>query len=230
MPDAAREEAETAMRGVQEWVDSAIPRIQPAIHARSLRRAVESLRASIELCTITPTAAFGPHTYVRTRDRLNAGHALALRDLVSESHHIILWAHHTHVNHSYSARYVPSMGKNLLSAAGGSLYTVGLFAGEGEGIAIDDKAKPPLAVKAIRSATEYGVERSLSRLADYDFLVDLSPAQGSPPGWREENSARAEIDQKMSIVLARDFHAAIFIHKVHPSEPMARMARSLSRQ
>ena len=117
-----------------------------------------------------------------------------------------------------------------LSAAGGSLYTVGLFAGEGEGIAIDDKAKPPLAVKAIRSATEYGVERSLSRLADYDFLVDLSPAQGSPPEWREENSARAEIDQKMSIGLARDFHAAIFIHKVHPPEPMARMARSLSRQ
>jgi erythromycin esterase len=228
--DATREEAEMAMREVQEWVDSAIPRIKPAIHGRALLRVVESLRTSIELCTITPTAAFGPYTYLRTRDRLNAGHALALHDLVSESHRIILWAHHSHVNNSYSAPDVPSMGKNLLSAAGGSLYTIGLFAGEGEAIAVDDQAKPPIAVKAIRPAKEYAVEQSLSRIVDYDFLVDLSPAQDSPPEWREVNSARAEVGGKMSIVLARDFHAAIFIHKVHPPEPMARMARSLSGQ
>jgi erythromycin esterase-like protein len=121
---------------------------------------------------------------MRTRDRLNAGHALALRDLVSESHRFILWAHHSHVNNGYAATAVPSMGKNLLAAVGDGLYTIGLFAGEAEGIAVDDQARPPIAVKAIRSATEYGVERSLSRLADYDFLVDLSPAQGSPPECR----------------------------------------------
>jgi len=74
------------------------------------------------------------------------------------------------------------------------------------------------------------VEQSLACLVDYDFLVDPSPTRDSPPEWQESNYARAEVGGKMSIVLERDFHAAIFIHKVHAPEPMARIARSLSGQ
>jgi erythromycin esterase-like protein len=57
---------------------------------------------------------------------------MAIQNHVSASGKIILWAHHSHVNHASLGITAPSMGRSLLEMLGSKLYTIGLFAASGE--------------------------------------------------------------------------------------------------
>ena len=51
----------------------------------------DNFRAEVELCT---RASKDPSSWQVTRDELNAANAVTLRDRLSATHKIILWAHH----------------------------------------------------------------------------------------------------------------------------------------
>jgi erythromycin esterase-like protein len=148
---------------------------------------------------------------------LNAANVLILRDLVSPAHRIITWAHHSHVHHNSLGANVPSMGQHLLTAIPKELYTIGLFAGGGTALDIDDSALVPAAPRAIRRSGD-GVEGLLARYAPGDYFVDLSEAALIDPRWSAPDQMRFEGGYQVATLLAKDFHAAVFIRHVHAAE------------
>jgi erythromycin esterase len=223
--DKQRNAMDVAFAEFETWLNSAALRIQPSIHGRALRLVSASLRGTFELCSVAPGRPFGGQTYQRIRDRLNALNALTIRDNVSASGRIILWAHHSHVNHNASGQGVPSMGQTLHETIGNGLYTIGLFAGAGEAIEVDDTADT-LPVKPLRPASDFGIERSLEALASFDFFLDLSHDSALPIALRQASTGRMEIGISEPFILNQDFSAAIFLHQVTAPEPFATQARS----
>jgi erythromycin esterase len=216
--DEQRKAALQSVFQIKEVVEHIARQVRPERRARALRATANSLEKAVQLCSVEPLSVFGPGTYQQTRDRLNAENAITLRERVSQSHRIILWAHHSHINENATGRNIPSMGQRLREMIGDQSYTIGLFAGSGEAVGFDNNGDGFL--RSIRPSGDYGVETALSAQAPYDFFVDLR--SGSiPPIWRAEISARKELSSSMPVSLSRDFNAAVFIHRVHAPEPFA---------
>jgi erythromycin esterase-like protein len=151
---------------------------------------------------------------------------LIIRDIVSESHRIVLWAHHSHINHHSSGEGIPSMGQQLLASIGAGLYTLGLFAGQGEAIEVNDGADSPFVVTPLAAAGDFEIESSLQALAKFDYFLDLSLSSELPQALRQLSTGRMELGGRWPFVVERDFHAVVFLHKVHAPEPFATEARS----
>jgi erythromycin esterase len=217
--------AVAAVQQLDRWLASIAPAVATstsAMHAAALRRIPETLRQAVELCERVTAAPADRRrrTYQEVRDELNAKNAIAIRDM-SPSHKAILWAHHSHVNHNSTGKSTPSMGQRLLAIAGAELYTVGLFAGRGDAMAVDDDMCPPLQVRQIVEGDRFGVESLLAAQSPVDYFIDLSgmkPEDPSNAGWFAASSSRMEIGGTLPTALAKDFHAAIFVHEVHHVE------------
>ena len=217
--------ADLPLDNIDRWIANtaaAVASQRPAPHGAALRLVPTYLRARLAHCEEVRQASGSRRTYQAARDRLNAANVLALRDRVSQSHRILVWAHHSHVNHNSTGKNTPSMGQQLLSLAPDSLYTIGLFAGGGrayDAIKIDQPGILGMFPKPLRSIDDYGIESSLAHASAQDFFVDFtSPGSGKlPDAWLQSSYGRAETSEKMPFILARDFHAAVFIQKVHPA-------------
>ena len=177
-----RKEMDRSLAELSTWLRLASARVQPSIHGRALLAVIASLHGSFDLCAVAPARPFGAQTYQRERDRENALTALSIQHNVSASGKVILWAHHSHVNHDSLGTSVPSMGRSLLEVMGPKLYTIGHFAASGEALSADDDDE--LALKHLR--TDFEIEDALKRLANFDYFLDLaSPdlliCSGVPP-------------------------------------------------
>jgi len=205
------------------WIDktaSTVAAQRPVMHAEALRLVPNFIRARLAHCQTVREANGSRRVYQAERDRWNAVNAIELQSHVSQTHRILLWAHHSHVNHNATGKNTPSMGQHLLAVAPNSLYTIGLFAGGGsayDAFQLDQPGILGFFPKPLRAIGDYGVESSLARASDRDFFVDFTAPGKLPDEWLRPSFGRAETSQKMPLILARDFHAAVFIQKVHPA-------------
>ena len=217
-----RSRALAAIGELERWIAEACPMVALAtspVHASALRRIPESLRGSVELCDES-TRSGSAHAYQEVRDRISATHAMALRDAVSREHRVILWAHHSHIQHNSTGKNVPSMGQHLLQLAGADLYTIGLFAGRGRAVEVSDDAFPPVVPRRIPPASRYGLESRLALTHADDYFIDFSmmdPGRPDQAVWFSEVSSRMETRDMAYGVPARDYHAAVFVQVVHPA-------------
>ena len=117
------------------------------MHLAALRLIPGDLRDHVTLCEHATT-------WQETRDELNAQNALMLRDELSTSHRIMLWAHHSHVSYNFSRGRIPTMGQHIRERIDRSVYTIGLFAGGGRFIDV-----APLSVHRLPALNKVGVER-----------------------------------------------------------------------
>jgi erythromycin esterase-like protein len=155
--------------------------------------------------------------YQETRDRLNAATVLLIRKEVSRTQKLILWAHHSHVNHNSLGLNRSSMGQYLLASLGDQLYTIGFFTATGRAIFIRDSLFPPT-VCSLVSTDELDIEHWLQQVATGPYFFDLTSLRNgherSP--WTTPLMSRLENRSSLRVSLARDFHAAVFIPEVHP--------------
>jgi len=210
---AARQPALTAIDALQRWIEHiapAVARERPAAHLAALRLVPDNLRDHLTLCEHAST-------WQRTRDELNAENALALRDQVSATHKIILWAHHSHVSYNSAGDRTPSMGQHIREMVGRSVYTIGLFAGSGRFLDV-----APLSVHDLPGINKVGVERLLSSVSQPSYFINLLtlPTDAASAGWLAPQRSRMEGGWTRSTVLARDFDGAIFIQSVTPGTGM----------
>ncbi len=209
-----------AISQLSEWLAQAIPTVEKRTslaHATALRLIPDSLRGTIELCRGVASGG----QYQEIRDQISARNSLVLRNELSAAHRVILWAHHSHIAHNATGKNVPSMGQHLLAADPDGLYTIGVFAGSGRALQVDDDAFPPIVPRRIRPASDYGLEGTLAMLCENDSFIDFSqmrPAQESYELWFREQTTRMELSGATSTVPALDFHAALYISEVSPGE------------
>jgi erythromycin esterase-like protein len=207
-----RKVMDESLAEMSDWLRAASTLVRPAIHGRALLAVVASFHASMELCGIAATHPFATQSYQRIRDRENAFTALAIKNEVSASGKIILWAHHSHVTQDTLGATVPSMGRSLHESLGNQLYTIGLFAQSGNAIPASGgglKASP------LRPPEETEIDAALGHLADYDYFLDLS-SRDLPEVFHRRANARFELTAMTPYVLAHDFSAVIVIQTVHP--------------
>ena len=217
--EADRKVMDESLAEMSDWLRAASTQIRPAIHGRALLAVVASLHASMELCGMAPTHPFGMQSYQRIRDRENALTALAIKNQVSASGKVILWAHHSHVTQDTLGATVPSMGRTLHVSLGNQLYTIGLFAHSGEAIPESGGSLKP---SPLRPAAETEIDTALGSLADYDYFLDLS-SRDLPEVFHRRANARFELTARTPYVLAHDFSAVIVIQTVHP--PVLKLRR-----
>lgn len=209
----AQAPALTAINAIQRWVEAispAVARERPAAHAAALRLIPDSLRDHVELCEHATT-------WQQTRDELNAENALMLRERVSATRKIILWAHHSHVSYNTTGGRIPSMGQHLRGRIGREIYTIGLFAGSGRFLDV-----APLSVHALPGLNKVGVERLLDAVGTESYFVDVSalPTEDPRAGWLVPQSSRMEGRWTRSTVLAKDFDGALYLRRVTPGTEM----------
>lgn len=210
---AAKAPALAAIDAIQQWIEAispAVARERPATRAAALRLIPDNLRDHVELCEHATT-------WQQTRDQLNADNAVMLRERVSETHKIILWAHHSHVSYNTTGQRIPSMGQHLRGRLGRDIYTIGLFAGFGRFLDV-----APLSVHALPALNKVGVERLLDAVGLESYFVDVStlPTDDSRAGWLVPQSSRMEGRWTRSTVLAKDFDGALYIRNVTPGTGM----------
>jgi erythromycin esterase-like protein len=217
---AQRQVAEQAVSALETWLvraSSAVGRLRAEQHALALQQIPVSLRASIELCMRVQGASL--RTFQETRDALNAERAIQLRDHVSRSHKIMLWAHHSHTNYNVTGSGPSSMGQHLRERLADGVYNIGLFAGGGEAVEIRETSFfLPVVPRQIRPARDFGVEGLLASLRTDSYFIDLASLRENPAAfapWFEPRSARFEVSARTELVLARDFDAAVFVREVH---------------
>jgi len=210
---SARVPALKAVDAVQRWIlaiSPAVARERPAAHVAALRLIPDGLRDHVELCEHATT-------WQKTRDELNADNALMLREGISATHRVILWAHHSHVFYNSTASRIPSMGQHLRGRIGREIYTIGLFAGSGRFLDV-----APLSVHSLPALNKVGVERLLDGVGAESYFVDLStlPTVDPKAGWLLPQSSRMEGRWTESTVLARDFDGALYVRNVTPGTGM----------
>lgn len=214
--------ATAAIDAVARWIAVAGPIVATRtskIHAAALERIPHMLRARIEMCTRVAAANDErARVYQESRDQENAKLAIALRDDVSPAHRVILWAHHSHVNHNTLGRNIQSMGQRLREIVPDALYTIGLFAGGGTAMAVDDEACPPIQPQTIAGFEKFGGESLLASASSGDYFINLAaldPGDRSLAPWFAPSTTRLEAAGQLSSVLARDFDGAVYIREVH---------------
>jgi erythromycin esterase len=224
-PGPARDVAARAIDQLDRWIVAAAPAVETKTsraHASAMARIPAMLRARLEMCAEVAAAnEKRTRVYQEARDRQNAKLAIALRDEVSRAHRVILWAHHSHVNHNTLGSNIPSMGQRLHEAMPDALYTIGLFAGSGTAMAVEDGACPPIQPTVLASIAKLGAETLLAGTATGDFFIDLRALDStdtSLAAWFAPTMSRLEAAGRMPTVLARDFDAAVFVREVHAVE------------
>jgi erythromycin esterase-like protein len=210
---AAKQPALAAIDSLQRWIEQIAPvvaRERPATHVAALRLIPDTLRDHVTLCEHATT-------WQKTRDELNAENALLLRDRVSATHKIILWAHHSHVSYNSVGDRIPSMGQHIRQRVGRSVYTIGLFAGGGRFLDV-----APLSVHDLPSIKKVGVERLLASAGSPSYFINLLtlPVDDASAGWLVPQRSRMEGRWTRSTVLARDFDGAIYLQTVSPGTGM----------
>ena len=210
---AKHADVSTAADEIGAWIDAIAPVAstqRPPGHVAALRMIAANIRDHIELCSHV-------QTWQGTRDKLNAATALKLRERISASHRILLWAHHSHVAYNSTGRNIVSMGEHLHAQLGADLYTIGVFAGGGRIIAADLFGE-----RDLPSTRTFGVERLLQAVYHDAYFVDLKTLPTIDPhaGWLIEDTSRLEALSHRSTVLAKDFDGAIYIAHVHPAAIM----------
>jgi erythromycin esterase len=208
-----RKAMDEALAELSVWLRGASSQVRPAVHGRALYAVIASLRGTFELCGVAPTHPFGAQSYQRERDRENALNALTIQNQVSQSGKVILWAHHSHVNQGTLGNNVPSMGQSLAETLGKRLYTIGLFAEDGE--AMPSQNVRSMTAKALPTVSGFEVEGALGKLAAFDYFLDLS-SPSLPEVVHRAATTRVETEGARKFVLDRDFSAAIVVHRVHP--------------
>jgi erythromycin esterase len=210
---AAKQPALAAIDALQRWIEHIAPSVKqerPAAHLAALRLIPDNLRDHVTLCEHAST-------WQRTRDELNAENALVLRDEVSATHKIILWAHHSHVSYNSIGDRTPSMGQHVRERVGRSVYTIGLFAGGGRFLDV-----APLSVHDLPPVNKVGVERLLASVGEPSYFINLLtlPTDDASAGWLVPQRSRMEGRWTRSTVLARDFDGAIYLQSVSPGTGM----------
>jgi len=214
----ARQAAEQALTEVEAWLARVIPAVaqrRGEQHAQALQQIPASLRATIELSWRVQGANI--RTYQETRDELNAQRAIELRDGVSRSHEVMLWAHHSHINYNVTGAAPRSMGQRLHERLGDQMYSIGVFAAEGQAVEIRENSAIPIIPRSLPPLRDFGVESRLAAVRDGSFFVDLTSLRHNTTfaSWLEPLSARYEVPARTQIALARDFDAAILVREVH---------------
>ena len=201
----------SAIGALAEWTRAALPHVTPAAHAAALARIPDTFLAMVQLCT---RAEGMGDMWQELRDELNADHVLELRDRVSASHKIIVWAHHSHVAYDSTGRNVPSMGQHLRERVGRQVYTIGTFAGSGRVITGELFGE-----RRLPTIRKFGIERMLGAVGKPAYFVDVSrlPMTDPAAGWSTVQTSRLETFYRRATILAGDFDGAIFIARVHPS-------------
>jgi erythromycin esterase len=206
-----RDDAAKAIDGLEAWIKTIAPRVQPAVHGVALGMIPNNLRDNLELCA---RAGGDMLRWQEVRDEINARNVVTLRDQLSTSHEIIAWAHHSHVAYNSTGKHVPSMGQHLHDRLGRGLYTIGTFAGAGR--VIDGSA---IGERSLSSISKVGVERMLGAVDRDAYFIDVSrlPMDDAAAGWLVEQTSRFETLSSRPTVLAKDFDGAIYVARVHPS-------------
>jgi erythromycin esterase-like protein len=208
---ANRDSAAKAVDALEVWINAIASRVQPTQHALALRMIAENFRHNIELCV---RAGGSMRKWQEIRDGINARNVIELRNKLSASHKMMVWAHHSHVMHNATGTQIPSMGQHLHEMIGRELYTIGTFAGGGRVI---DGAL--FGERNVSSLAKVGVERMLAALHRDAYFVDLRtlPTDDANAGWLVEQRSRFETMSRRTTILAKDFDGAIYIAQVHPS-------------
>jgi hypothetical protein len=89
---------------------------------------------------------------------------------------------------------------------------------------VNDSGDAPLLLKPLAPIGDF--EISLQALAKFDYFLDLSASLELPKTLRQVSTGRTELRGKWPFVVERDFHALVFLHKVHSPEPFAIAAKS----
>ena len=210
---ADKQPALAAVDALQRWIEYIAPTVtskRPTAHVAALRLIPDNLRDHVTLCEHAST-------WQRTRDELNAENALVLRNEVSLTHKIILWAHHSHVAYNSVGDRTPSMGQHIRERVGRSVYTIGLFAGGGRFLDV-----APLSVHDLPAINKVGVERLLASAGERSYFINLLtlPTDDASAGWLLPQGSRMEGRWTRSTVLARDFDGAIYLQSVSPGTGM----------
>ena len=207
---------EALIEDIELWISGISHQVGVAsglIHAKALSCIPLSLRNGFRL--FEKDEAGGE--YGEFREYISARNVLELRNCVSESGKVMVWAHHRHVSRNSTSKNGCSMGYYLSQTTGDELLTIGLFAGGGHAFEVNDRKFPYLVPRRLRPSREYGVERQLSAASTHDFLLDLLPLSVLDSAWSEATFSRIETRQRCPTSLAGDFDAAIFIQTVHPA-------------
>jgi erythromycin esterase-like protein len=226
-PDTAAREREAleAISGVEGWIAAATPALRarrPALHAAALARVPDALRDRVELCA--RDLASGERrewrTYLALRDELGAQNALALQRELAPGGRLIVWTHQAQGFHGTQRPGAPTFGAWLLRGAPTQLLTVGLFVGGGRALEVEGRAVPPFADRALAAPAEGGAEALLGKAAGGQaaFLDFRGLTPGAAPDYFRPLPSRGELRGRVPVVLARDFHAALYLPRVHTPE------------
>ena len=196
---------------IQGPLTTALSKTRPSVHLETLQLVPVMLERRLEQCRQVRAGA----SYQDTRDVQNAALVSAMHDRLGK---LILWAHHSHINHNSLGKAVPSMGQHLKRRFGEDLYTIGVFAAGGEAVdslGLDNSGGPSivlaLAPRTVPADGRFEVENRLAQLSAKDFFLDLRSAGAE---WSEPSRSRLEVDGSMQTSLARDFDGAILLHRV----------------
>jgi erythromycin esterase len=215
---AAIGEIEAAIVNIRNEVE----RQSVAMHARALAHAAIVLRQNLQLCEATRGEI--NVTYTELRDSLNAQNVGVLRNSVSATHRVMVWAHHSHVYYDSEGKRPLSMGHALRQSYGPEVFTVGLFAKAGTAIDTVKADRAGLAgfvgaaPRRIRPAEELGVEQKLATLSTADYFLALPAEQEFGGAWAAPSSSRFEPWGRRTVSLVRDFDAAVFLARVSPAD------------
>jgi erythromycin esterase-like protein len=133
-----------AVAKVVQAIRSADPKVRAVLpmHADALALVPTMLDERLHHCS----EIVGPgnsnqywKNYKEARDRYQAANVVALRDKVSRSHRVVVWGHHSHVGyHAAGARASVSISGVLRDRLPGETYALGLFAGAGRYLRVQD--------------------------------------------------------------------------------------------
>lgn len=233
----SREDAKRAVAGISEWISrsaSKISPVRPAAHVTALRALPATLSQMALLCDAL-RASGGAGARQVARDSMAASNVIDLRRNVSATHKVIVWAHHNHAFYNSAGSALHSMGERLRAADSASVYTVGLFAGWGRAIEVDDHARIPLATRNLPSADHFSADRPLAAISSAsgvpNYFIDLTTlnAKGDSAMFTQ-GLTRIETRLSRPATLARDFDAAVFVRTVSPPRLLfgGRVLRSLT--
>jgi erythromycin esterase len=139
-PPPERRRAVDALSAAIRKADARV-RATSAMHADALALTIDMLQQRLTHCgeAFDADGKWDWKQYKNARDRHQASNVLALRDEVSRSHRVVVWGHHTHTAYQAAgANARVSISGVLRERAPGQTYALGLYAGAGEFLRIQD--------------------------------------------------------------------------------------------
>ncbi|WP_263789986.1 erythromycin esterase family protein [Salinibacter sp.] len=217
LPD--REALTEAIGWLDTWIESAAETVETRtdpVHARTLLEIPRQLREQVKLWE-AHRGAENPKTmlvYQETRDSLAATAIQRFQAQVSPNEKALVWAHHVHVFHNTVGKARHALGSDLKKDLGDALYTIGVFAGQGEYYRMNMKAQE--ADPQEFDATGGGIEAHLGRAVPEDGFINFGSIQEAAlrENLSSKTTMRIEGGSELPIVPAKDFHGAIYLHEV----------------